>query len=94
MIVYKVKEGENLADIAKKFSVDLGELMNKNKLEEVRSGMRVVIPEYKGIPYTVQPYDTLDSIAEKFCVEKADIINNNNINKVFLGLRLFIPEKK
>ncbi len=93
MNVYKVRKGDTLDSIALSYKLTAMELARANRLNYVMPGMRLLIPNRKGIPYTVQPYDTLEKIAKRFSIDIKTLIELNNTERVFLGQLIYIPEK-
>lgn len=91
--VHKVKKGECLEDICKKYSVYKEDLLSINNVqsEDLKEGVLLFVDIPDGIRYVVKPFDTLSKIAEKFNVSENDILSFNNIEQIFLGRVIFIP---
>lgn len=97
-IVYRVKPGENLNQIAKLNNIDLNKLLSANPFVEypytLYPGQIVVIPDTKqGEEYTVKPGDTLISIADAYGIDIDALISYNNLKeeKITPGQVLTLP---
>ena len=73
METYIVKEGDNIATIAKKYNISIVDLINQNNLENVyylEPGLELIIPEEKAplgfTHYTVKKGDNLYEIAKHY----------------------------
>ncbi len=106
---HRVKKGESLWIIAKKYGVYVSDLKRANpKLKNrkfIRPGERLCIPYKRRVAkkrtesyiiYTVKPGDSLIKIAKKFGVSWKEIkrINNLKSNVIRAGQKLKIPVKK
>ncbi len=97
-----VREGETLAKIAKQYGVQQDTILWANSSEispfnpEVRSGMRIKIPEIDGVLHQVRSGDTVDSIASATNGNRFDIIELNQLvppnYKLDVGQRIFVPQ--
>ena len=104
--IYRVRRGDTLAGIARRFGVSVRELMAVNGLRNSRVfvGQRLRIPLRRPpasrppVPpnrvYTVRRGDTLESIARMFGVGVRDIMAMNGLTHTILlpGQRLVIPQ--
>lgn len=91
-IIYKVKENDNLLSISKQFKIPAYIIARENGLDEVKVGMRILIPSVDGIKYIVKPYETMQMIADNFNVSVEDLSKHNKgINYVFMGQVIYIP---
>src|SRR4030067_368027 len=109
---YVVKNGDSLTSIAGGFGISVTDLKNANGLssDEVRMGMRLIIPDSQ-IPmrvvrvspnlsdisnYVVKKGDTLSIIASKYRVSIKDLKSANNLksNEVEIGMKLIIPDSQ
>src|SRR3990172_6703768 len=105
---YVVKKDDTLSTIASKYNVSVKDLMSANNLKsnEVRIGMKLIIPDSQ-IPmrvvrvspsvnetsnYVVKKGDTLSTIASRYRVSVMDLKNANSMkgDKVTVGIRLII----
>lgn len=106
--LYKVKKGDSLIAIARKFSVSLDKVIEINHLEDkhmLKVGQKLRIPLSKEKMnaidiafYVVKKGDSLSSIARKFNVKISDLKKYNKIKKkaiihVGQGLILPVPHK-
>ena len=108
-ILYKVKKGDTLIKIAKKFRVSVREIKRANNLKSSRlyAGQVIKIPIPRKIVkdtekgkiiykiYRVKKGDTLIKIARKFNVSVKEIkkVNRLKSNKIRVGQKLKIPVK-
>lgn len=82
---YTIQSGDTLSSIARKFNMDLKELIEMNKdvitnPDVIHSGWVIKVPlqpAKKTQKYTIQSSDTLSAIARKFNVPLKDIIDLN-----------------
>jgi membrane-bound lytic murein transglycosylase D len=92
--VYKVRKGDNLYKISKKFGTHIRSLKKINNLKSsnIRIGQRLKVPS-NGKKYVVRRGDNLTHIARKFGVSVNRIVSVNNIrgHKIYKGQKLFIP---
>lgn len=110
VIVHKVKRGETLAKIARRYGVKLATLQSFNNIKNARRlqiGQRIKVPassgsgnslgELKVIVHTVQKGETLASIARRYNVDVATLKAYNNIKNVRtlqIGQKLKVPLSK
>lgn len=94
---YKVKSGETISGIAKKFGLtNISTLISVNNIDNVRylyEGQRIKIPNMDGIIYKVQAGDTLNSLVEKNKIKMEDLLDVNELASDILspGQELFLP---
>ena len=97
-IVYRVKKGDTLIKIAKKFGTRVSIIKDYNKLGKyLQISQKLIIPlHYRYIKYKVKQGDSLIKIAKKFGVklEKIKKINNLNSDLLRVGQILKIPRGK
>ena len=100
---YKVKSGDTLWSIAKKYGISVNDIKQKNGLidSKLTIGQELIIPirEEENINenmYSVKKGDTLYSIAKEFDTTPSDIIKLNNLTNTILsiGQKLNIPSNK
>ena len=89
-IFYRVKNGETLEDVCKKFKIAKGEL----GLNEIEDGDVVYIKHSNIAFHIVKPLETLKQIAEKYSVSVEHIKIKNNITEIFIGQKLVILKYK
>lgn len=100
-LIYKVKNGDNLWDIAKKYDTTVSTLKSINNLksDKLTINQQLFIPKTNNSGtkndniYTVKKGDTLYDIAEKYNVSINDIKEKNNLtsNILKIGQVLEIP---
>ena len=104
-LIYIVKNGDNLWDIAKKYNTTVSTLMSVNNLlsDKLKINQQLLIPKESsvevditpglGVEYTIKSGDTLYSIAKKFNVTVEDLKSANNLasNTLTIGNILTIP---
>ncbi len=100
-LIYKVKNGDNLWDIAKKYDTTVSTLKSINNLksDNLTINQQLFIPKTNNSGtkndniYTVKKGDTLYDIAEKYNVSINDIKEKNNLksNMLKIGQVLEIP---
>ena len=104
METYIVKEGDNIATIAKKYNISIVDLINQNNLENVyylEPGLELIIPEEKAplgfTHYTVKKGDNLYEIAKRYNISVKDLseLNGLEINEyIYPEQRLLVPEER
>jgi murein DD-endopeptidase MepM/ murein hydrolase activator NlpD len=93
---YKVRSGDTLTGIARKFGVSMMTVWWANNLtskSDLHVGQTLTIPPVTGVVVTVGPTDTLDSLAAKYRVDPADIVNANKLAdpNLIIGQTLTVP---
>lgn len=100
-LVYSVKKGDNLYNIAKSFNTTVQEIKNRNDLQSniLRVGQKLVIqsgtPE-GAIPYTVKSGDTPYKIAQRFGMQLNYLLALNGLStrsKIYPGQQLWVTDK-
>jgi murein DD-endopeptidase MepM/ murein hydrolase activator NlpD len=96
MQTYKVKSGDTLISIAKRFGVSMMTVWWANKLEskdDLHLGQVLTIPPVTGLVVTVKASDTLASLAAKHDVEEQAILDANKLTdpNLVVGQVLAIP---
>lgn len=97
-VMYSVKPGDTLSEIANQYGITLRELIEENKITNpnmVAIGMRLVIGQ-QNVTHTVSRDETLDQIAARYKVSKQKLIARNPLLKVipdslYVGQVLNIP---
>ena len=94
-ITYIVKSGDTLYSIAKKYNINVNNLMEYNNLDSnmISIGQQLSIPKTEEFfTYFVRTGDTLFSIASKFdtTIDNLKRINNLNTDDVTIGQLLII----
>ena len=105
--VYRVRSGDTLASIARRFGVSAGDLATVNRIKnanQIRPGQVIELPggsltakpgdrSHAGV-YTVRRGDTVDEIAKQFGVEISELTALNGIrnkNRIRVGQTLYVP---
>ena len=99
-ITYKIKKGDTLSEIAKKYGTTVSTLASLNNIKDVDkiyAGDTIKIPTNNSlyIEYTIKKGDTLSEIAKKYgtTVKKLQSINGiKNANKIYAGDTIKIPK--
>ena len=103
-VIHKVKYGENLWLIAKKYNVTISDIVSLNRIKnknKIRPGVKLKIPKDGYIPkpskiyYTVKRGDTLSHIAQKYRTSVRNIKKWNGLrnNTIRIGQKLQIHKK-
>ena len=94
---YKVKSGDTISGIAKKFGLtNISTLISVNDIGNVRqlgAGQKLKIPSIDGIIYTVKSGDSLEKIATANNIKLENILDVNELTTETLtvGQQLFLP---
>ncbi|WP_374470155.1 LysM peptidoglycan-binding domain-containing protein [Phenylobacterium sp.] len=95
-VVYEVKKGDNLTEIARKLDTTIEQLREDNGLKgsNIRPGQELKGPRSTTKAYVVGSGDTLDLIARRFSVTVAALRSENGLSRnagVRTGQRLRLP---
>lgn len=99
-VVYAVKKGDIVGEIAAKYGVSQDAIISINKLRNTRTlqiGQLLKIPSMDGICYTVKKGDTPEKIADyyKISLEKLALVSNiSDNNTLKAGSTVFVPDAK
>jgi murein DD-endopeptidase MepM/ murein hydrolase activator NlpD len=93
---YKVKKGDSVSVIAKKFGVSIGAVIASNNIRNARQlkeGVTLKIPNIDGIPYSIKAGDSLSKISASFNVPLDVILDINDLKSdvIKAGETIFIP---
>lgn len=94
---YKVRSGDTISGIAKKFGLsNISTLISINDISNVRqlcAGQKLRIPSIDGIVYTVKKGDSINSIVEKNGIRLETLLDVNELNSenLTVGQQLFLP---
>jgi murein DD-endopeptidase MepM/ murein hydrolase activator NlpD len=96
---YKVRSGDSVEGISRRFGLSLDAIIASNNLRNVRqlrAGDNIRIPNMDGIPYKIKSGDSYSKIANSFGVPLEAILDANDIQNdtVTLDTVLFIPGAK
>ena len=84
--IYQIQENDSLKEIAERFNTTVKDILEKNNIcypEEIRVGMRIVIPQAKEQyfnTYTVMKGDSLYKIARKYNINPELLAAFNGLN--------------
>ncbi len=94
--VYKVKRGDNLIEISRKFGLPVKKIKRANKLRssKIMIGQRLSIPMNVS-RYKVRRGDNLTEIARKFntSIKRIVVANNLRGHRIYKGQSLIIPSE-
>lgn len=79
---YKIKSGDTLYDLSKKYEIDLDLLSKINgiyKNSYIYPNQTLMIPKENVKVYITKKEDTLDKVSKKLNISIEDMINDNNI---------------
>jgi murein DD-endopeptidase MepM/ murein hydrolase activator NlpD len=95
---HKVKSGETLASLSKKYKVKKSTIYWASKLTslKLRPGQKLTIPPVNGLVVTVKSTDTLGSLARKYKVKTEAILEANELedSNLVMGQVLVLPGAK
>ena len=95
---HKVKAGETLASLSRKYKVDKATIYWASKLtsQKLRPGQNLTIPPVNGLVVKVRSTDNLDSLAKKYKVKADDILKANELvdPNLVMGQVLILPGAK
>lgn len=93
--IHKVRRGENLTLIARRYGTSVAKLnkLNRFKRKVLFVGQRVKVPYKEVKRYTVRRGDNLNKIANKFGVTVSMLKQANNLrsSRIFAGQKVVIP---
>ena len=92
-IIYFVKKGDCLSEIAAKFCVSLSIIRKCNNLlsdQEVEEGDILWIKQANKFCHIVKPLENLSKIARMYGVTIEHIKEVNEVDDIFIGQKLFI----
>ena len=93
---YRVRPGDTLTGIARKFGVTMMTVWWANHLkakDDLHIGQTLTIPPVSGLVVTVGSSDTLETLAAKYRVEPSEIVDANELDdpNLVIGQTLTIP---
>ncbi len=95
--VYKVKEGDTVASIAKEFKVSVKTILWANDIDDVtkiKPGDKIFILPISGIKHKVTANDTVAKLAKKYKADEKEIISYNSLpadGRLKVGEEIIIP---
>jgi murein DD-endopeptidase MepM/ murein hydrolase activator NlpD len=96
MRTYRVRSGDTLTGIARKFDVSMMTVWWANHLkakDDLHVGQFLTIPPVSGVVVTVSATDTLETLAAKYGVEPSEIVEANELDDphLVIGQTLTVP---
>jgi murein DD-endopeptidase MepM/ murein hydrolase activator NlpD len=95
---HKVKSGDTLAAVAKRYKVGVSTIWwaNKLKSKNLKVGQTLTIPPVNGLVVTVRATDTLESLATKHKIKAEAILETNKLEdpNLVIGQVLILPGAK
>lgn len=93
-IVYKVKRGDNLTDLARVFDLNVSKIKKANKLKrgQIMVGQRIVLPDTKKGIYTVKKGDHLTKVARQFKQPMEALVKLNSLKRgaIYPGQKIIV----
>ena len=93
-IIYQVKRGDNLIDLARIFNLNVSKITATNKIKRgrIQVGQRIVLPNTQKAIYTVRQGDKLRKVAKDFNCSSEELVKLNSLKqkKVFPGQKLIV----
>lgn len=93
---YKVKSGDNITALAKKFNISVQTIKWANNLtsDSLIVGSTLKILPVDGIIYTIQSGDTAASLADKYGVDKTRLVlfNDLEVSGLKAGTQIVLPD--
>ena len=96
---YKIRRNDNIWKIAKRFRISHKLIIKANdirKINKIKPGKYLYIPNKKGFFYRIRRNDTLSRIAVRYKTSSRKILHHNKLRSKYLrvGKRIFIPDGK
>lgn len=95
--VYTIEKGDNLYNIAKKYSVDLKTLQYLNGLDSddyIYPGQKIMIPKNNVGMYIVNENETLTDVSNKMGISVNDLVEMNEKIYLYPEQLLFFKKRK
>jgi murein DD-endopeptidase MepM/ murein hydrolase activator NlpD len=94
---HKIKKGENLWSISRKYDTDYKLIIKFNEInkpDRLNPGNTVVVPNRTGVKHRISRNETLSQIAKIYKIQKDKIVSHNCIknDKIITGKYIFIPD--
>ena len=95
---HKVKAGETLASLSKKYKVDKATIYWASKLTSIklRPGQKLTIPPVNGLVVKVKSTDTLEGLAKRYKIKTDAVLEANKLDdaNLVMGQVLILPGAK
>ena len=89
--VYRVKEGETVRLLARRFETTCGLLVADNRLLcEVEEGDLLLVKKYHGRRYCVLPCDTPKGLERAFSMSYQKILEKNQATYLYVGMDIIV----
>ncbi len=93
-IIYKVKQGDNLTDLARIFDLKVSKIKTANKLKRggIIVGQKIVLPDTKKGIYTVKRGDHLAKVAREFKRPVEALVKLNSLKRgsIYPGQKIIV----
>jgi membrane-bound lytic murein transglycosylase D len=93
-IVYKVRRGDNLTDIARVFDLKISKIKRANNLKRgnIQIGQKIVLPDTKKGIYIVKKGDHLTKVAREFNQDLTALIKLNRLKRgtIYPGQKIIV----
>jgi membrane-bound lytic murein transglycosylase D len=93
-IVYKVRRGDNLTELAKIFDIKISKIKKANNLKRgtVMVGQKIVLPDTRKAIYTVKKGDHLTKVAREFNQPLEALVKLNSLKKgaIYPGQKIIV----
>ena len=94
---HKVKKGDTLLSLSRKYSLSVSELKEINNLRstKIRIGQKILLKRSGAKTYTVKRGDSIWKIARRFNIDADELkdINNLKTNRLKPGLKILLGQK-
>lgn len=92
-ILFRVRKGDTLDDIAQIFDVTKEYILMHNNIENecLEEGSVIFLPQSNVKIHVVQPLENIESIAQKYGISQQKLRQFNNVDSVFIGQKILIP---
>ncbi len=93
-IVYKVRRGDNLTDLARIFQLNVSKIKTANKLRrgKILVGQKIVLPDTQKAIYTVKRGDHLNQLAREFNFPMEAMVKLNSLKQktIYPGQKIIV----
>ena len=93
-IVYKVRHGDNLTDLARLFDMKVSKIKTANKLKRngIQVGQKIILPDTRKGIYTVKKGDHLIKVAKDLNLPVAQLIKLNSLKRgsIYPGQKIIV----
>lgn len=93
-IVYKVRRGDNLTDLARLFNLKVSKIKTANRLKrgQIHIGQKIVLPDTQKAIYTVKRGDHLTKVAKEFNLPLEALVKLNALKRksIYPGQKIIV----